>query len=126
MANKEKAAALIESIETGNPGPAEYINPDKYIQNTLAVGDGLAGFADVMKQLPEGSACAKVVRMYDKNHMVLGEVNFVLAVSEGQFLGRHVAFYDLFRTESQKMIEKFDIIEEIPTEDMWKNSNGKF
>lgn len=251
-ANSEKAAALIESIETGNPEPVGYINPNKYIQHNLAVGDGLAGFAEVMKQLPEGSARARVVRafqdgdyavthteydffgpkigfdifrfenglivehwdnlqevatstasgrsqtdgatqvrdhartdankqlvaglvqdvlmganpaqiteyisttqymqhnpavpdglaplgealevmakagtpmVYTKNHMILGEGNFVLAVSEGQFLGKHVAFYDLFRIESGKVVEHWDTIEEIPAREQWKNSNGKF
>lgn len=252
LSNREKAKALIESIETGDPEPIAYINPDKYIQHNLAVGDGLAGFAEVMKQLPEGSARAKVVRafqdgdyvfthteynffgpkigfdifrfenglivehwdnlqevattnasgrtqidgttsisdidmtetnkklvaglmadvfmgadpdkivdyistekylqhnpavadglgplgealqemakagtpmVYSKNHLILGEGNFVLAVSEGQFLGRHVAFYDLFRIESGKIVEHWDTIEEIPAESDWKNSNGKF
>lgn len=252
LSNKEKAKALVESIETGNPEPIGYINPDKYIQHNLAVGDGLTGFAEVMKQLPEGSARAKVVRhfqdgeyafthteynffgpkigfdifrfenglivehwdnlqeiatktasgrtqsggttqltdldrteankklvagliedvligakpdkiteyistekylqhnpavadglgplgealeamakagtpmVYTANHMILGEGNFVLAVSEGQFLGKHVAFYDLFRIESGKVVEHWDAIENIPAKEQWKNSNGKF
>jgi len=252
LSNKDKARALIESIETGNPEPAGYINPEKYIQHNLAVGDGIAGFAEVMQQLPEGSGRARVVRafedgdyafthteydffgakigfdifrfedglivehwdnlqplsastasgrsqidgateitdldkteqnkalvaglmadvffgadpgkiteyvstekylqhnpavadglgalgealqtmaeagtpmMYTQNHMILGEGNFVLAVSEGQFLGKHVAFYDLFRIESGKIVEHWDTIEEIPAETEWKNNNGKF
>ena len=51
---------------------------------------------------------------YSKNHMILGEGNFVLAVSEGLFLGNHVAFYDLFRIEDGKIVEHWDTIEEIP------------
>lgn len=252
LSNRDKAKALIESIETGNPEPVGYINPNKYIQHNLAVADGLGGFAEVMKQLPEGSARAKVVRafqdgeygfthteynffgpkigfdifrfenglivehwdnlqeiatqtasgrtqidgsvkitdldktdankklveglmadvfmgadpgkiaeyistetylqhnpavpdglgplgealeamakagtpmVYTKNHMILGEGDFVLAVSEGQFLGKHSSFYDLFRIESGKIVEHWDTIEEIPARDKWKNSNGKF
>lgn len=252
LSNKEKAKALIESIETGNPEPVDYINPNKYIQHNLAVGDGLAGFGEVMKQLPEGSARANVVRafhdgdyvfthteynffgpkigfdifrfenglivehwdnlqeiatktasgrtqidghtqitdldktaankklvkgfvadvlmganpgkiteyistekylqhnpavpdglgplgdaleamaksgtpmVYTQNHMVLGEGNFVLAASEGQFLGKHVSFYDLFRIESGKIVEHWDTIEDIPAKSAWRNSNGKF
>lgn len=252
LSNKQKAVALLTSIETGDPTPASYINPNKYIQHNLMVADGLEGFGEVLKQLPEGSAKAKVARAfqdgdyvfthteynffgpkigfdifrfedgkivehwdnlqeiitetasgrsqidgpteatdldktdankslvkgfvedilkggdpsritdyistekyyqhnpsvadgldalgkalqemakagmpmtYTQNHMILGEGSFVLTVSEGQFLGKHVAFYDLFRIEDQKIVEHWDIIEEIPPRENWKNSNGKF
>lgn len=252
MSNKEKVVALLTSIETGDPKPAGYINPDKYIQHNLMVGDGLAGFGEVLKQLPAGSARARVVRafedgdyvfthteynffgpkigfdifrfenglivehwdnlqmivaetasgrtqidgaaqsidvdktdankalveglfrdvfmgadpgriteyisteqyiqhnpgvpdgldalgraleamakagtpmVYTENHMILGEGDFVIAASEGQFLGKHVAFYDLFRIENGKIVEHWDTIEEIPTKDKWMNNNGKF
>jgi len=64
LSNKEKVVALLTSIETGDQQPVSYINPDKYIQHNLMVGDGLAGFGEVLKQLPEGSAKAKVVRAF--------------------------------------------------------------
>ena len=252
LPEKEKAVALIRSIETGDPAPAGYIHPERYIQHNLAVGDGIEGFAAVLKQLPPGSAKAKVVRAfqdgdtvvthtaydffgpkigfdifrfengrivehwdnlqpvaeatasgrsqidgptavtdlertaankalvegfvadvlqgahpekitnyidpgrydqhnpavadglaalgkalgemaaagtpltYTHNHMIVGQGNFVLAVSEGRFLGRHVAFYDLFRIEDQKIVEHWDTIEAIPPREQWKNGNGKF
>jgi len=252
LSHKDKAVALIESIESGAPGPVGYINPKKYIQHNLAVPDGLAGFGAVLQKLPKGSARAKVVRafqdgdyavshtkynffgpkigfdifrfengkivehwdnlqpiaaktasgrsqidgpskvvdldkteankklvkgfvndvllganpgkitayispdkylqhnpavgdgldalgkalaamakagapmVYAKNHMILGQGNFVLAVSEGQFLGKHSAFYDLFRVESGKIVEHWDTIETIPPKSEWKNRNGKF
>jgi predicted SnoaL-like aldol condensation-catalyzing enzyme len=252
LSNKEKVVALLTSIETGDPQPVAYINPNKYIQHNLMVGDGLAGFGDVMKQLPRGSAKAKVVRafqdgdyvfahteynffgpkigfdifrfengqivehwdnlqeivtetasgrsqidgpteaidpdktaenksliqgfvedilkggnpskimeyisiekylqhnpavadgldalgkalqamaeagtpmIYTQNHMLLGEGDFVLSVSEGQFLGKHIAFYDLFRVEGGKIVEHWDTIEEILIKEAWKNDNGKF
>ncbi len=252
LSNKEKTVALLTSIETGDPKPVSYINPNKYIQHNLMVGDGLEGFGAVMKQLPQGSAKARVMRafqdgdyvfthteynffgpkigfdifrfeegmivehwdnlqeiaaesasgrtqidgvteagdldqteankalveefvrdvlmganpgrvtefisteqylqhnpavadgldalgkaleamanagtpmVYTENHMVLGEGNFVLSVSEGQFLGKHVAFYDLFRIEKGKLVEHWDTIEEILPKDKWMNGNGKF
>jgi predicted SnoaL-like aldol condensation-catalyzing enzyme len=252
LSNKEKAIALLTSIETVDPEPVSYINPDNYIQHNLMVGDGIAGFGEVLKQLPEGSAKVKVVRafqdgdyvfthteynffgpkigfdifrfenglivehwdnlqeitpknpsgrtqidgptkvvdldktesnkaivkgfvrdvlmganpgkiteyvsteeylqhnpavadglealgkaleamakagtpmVYTENHMILGEGDFVLSVSEGQFLGNHVAFYDLFRIDNGKIVEHWDTIEEIPPRDKWMNDNGKF
>ena len=254
LSNKEKAVALVTSIETGNPTPISYINPNKYIQHNLAVSDGLQGFAEAMQHVPEGSAKANVVRafedgdyvvthtqynffgpkagfdifrfengqivehwdnlqevapvnasgrsqfdgakevadlektstnkaivsnfvetilikgdlaqigkfigekdedylqhnpnvadglsglstalaalakqgmpmIYKENHKILGAGNFVLAVSEGEFLKKHVAFYDLFRLKNGKIVEHWDTVEAIPAEADRKNNNGKF
>ena len=58
---------------------------------------------------------------------VVGEGNFVLTVSEGKFgKGDHVAYYDLFRVEEGKIVEHWDIIQTIPAQSEWQNSNGKF
>ena len=250
----EKAVSLIRSIESGDSAPVAYINPDKYIQHNLAVGDGLAGFGAVLQALPAGSAKADVKRafqdgeyvvlhtdyhffgpkvgfdvfrfeegvivehwdnlaeksepnpsgrtqvdgpteirdlnktavnkqvvssfvetilikgemdkitdyigteeqdylqhntmvgdglnalgaalgalaeqgmpmVYTQNHKVLGQGNFVLSISEGQFLKEHVAFYDLFRLQNGKIVEHWDTIETIPEKAEWKNGNGKF
>ena len=253
LTNKEKAVALIESIETGAREPAGYINPNKYIQHNLGVGDGIAGFGAVLANAPEGGFKAKVIRAfqdgdyvflhtkydffgpkagfdvfrfenglivehwdnlseitppnpsgrtqfdgtteitdldktaankkvvesfvnevllegkmdnlttlvnptnylqhnsavadgldglgaalkyfaenglvmeYDKTHKILGEGNFVLAMSEGKFgKGDHVAYYDLFRLENGQIVEHWDVIQNIPVESEWKNTNGKF
>jgi predicted SnoaL-like aldol condensation-catalyzing enzyme len=254
VSNKQKAVELISSIETGAHEPVGYINPNKYIQHNLAVGNGLAGFGEVMSHLPEGSAKARVKRAlqdgdyvvthteydffgpkagfdvfrfedgqivehwdnlqeiapanpsgrtqfdgpvdvtdldkteankaivadfvdtilmqgdmaqigkfigpadqdylqhntavadglnglgaalqalaeqgmpmtYTANHKILGEGNFVLSISEGQFLNKHVAFYDLFRVDNGMIVEHWDTIEAIPAQSEWKNSNGKF
>ena len=249
---KEKVIELLKSIETGDAKPVGYINPNKYIQHNLAVGDGLAGFGEVLSQLPKGSAKVEVIRAfedgdyvfthtkynffgekagfdifrfenglivehwdnlqeiakesvsgrtqfdgtteiidkdktevnkklvknfvndillgnnpnkitdyistekylqhnpnvadgleglgkaleelakagmpmkYTENHMILGEGNFVLSVSEGEFMKKHVSFYDLFRIENGKIVEHWDTIEEIPEKSNWKNNNGKF
>ncbi|WP_293266235.1 hypothetical protein [Neptunomonas sp.] len=250
----DKAVSLIRSIETGDQAPVAYINPEKYIQHNLAVGDGLAGFGAVLQALPKGSAKADVKRafqdgeyvvlhtnynffgpkvgfdifrfeeglivehwdnlaektepnpsgrtqldgpteirdldktlvnkqiiagfvetilikgemdkitdyigteeqnylqhnaaigdglgalgaalgalaeqgvpmVYTQNHKILGQGNFVLSISEGQFLNEHVAFYDLFRLEGGKIVEHWDTIETIPAKADWKNENGKF
>ncbi|OEE57396.1 hypothetical protein A1OO_16420 [Enterovibrio norvegicus FF-33] len=254
LSNKDKAVALISSIETGDHGPIAYINSDKYIQHNLAAADGLDGFGELMAMLPEGSAKADVKRafqdgdftvthteydffgpkvgfdvfrfengqivehwdnlqaiapanpsgrtqldgstaitdldktgankaivadfvktilmegnmarmndfidhgedayiqhnsavgdglealgtalgalaeqgmpmVYSTNHKILGEGNFVLAISEGTFLNQDVAFYDLFRLDNGKIVEHWDVIENIPPRSDWKNDNGKF
>lgn len=254
LTNRDKAVAVISSIETGDPVAVSYINPEHYVQHNLAVADGLAGFAAVLQQLPKGSAKAQVKRtiqdgdyvalhteynffgeqagfdifrfeeglivehwdnlqpvaapnpsgrtqfdgatevtdlektaankslvsefvqtiliqgkmaeigrfigdkeddyiqhnvavadglqglgvalkalaeagmpmVYQQNHLVIGEGNFVLSVSEGQFMQQHVAFYDLFRLEQGKIVEHWDTIETILPKSESKNDNGKF
>ena len=254
LSNQEKAVAVISSIETGDVKAINYINPHKYVQHNLAVKDGLAGFGEVLHQLPKGSAKAQVKRVFSdgaytvthteynffgpkvgfdifkfedgkivehwdnlqaiapvnpsghsqldgptkvtdidktsenkalvsdfvntilingdmakignfispkkggyiqhnsviaddlsglgdalgelakmnmpmivtKNHMILGEGNFVLSINEGTFMNKHVSFYDLFRVENGKIVEHWDTIENIPAESEWKNNNGKF
>jgi predicted SnoaL-like aldol condensation-catalyzing enzyme len=63
---------------------------------------------------------------YDRIHHVLGEGNFVLAISEGSFAGNPTSFYDLFRVEDGRIAEHWDTIEAIPPRSEWKNANGKF
>ena len=99
-------------------GPAE----GDYIQHNPGIGDGLENLGAALGEL----ARQGVPLRYSKNHKILGEHNFVLAVSEGEFLGEHVSFYDLFRVENGLIVEHWDTVEVIPPESEWKNSNGKF
>ncbi len=100
-----------------------YINPTKYLQHNPAVADGLDGFGAAMKYFAENG----LVMEYTKLHKVLGEGNFVLAMSEGKFgKGEHTAFYDLFRLEDGLIVEHWDVIQGIPEKADWKNENGKF
>jgi len=253
LTNKEKAVAVLNSIESGNPKAISYINSSHYTQHNLAVGDGLAGFGEVLQALPKGSAKVKVVRAFEdgnyvftqtdynffgpkvgfdvfrfdkglivehwdnlitkadkpnpsghtqldgvltvtdldktaenkalvsdfvntvlvkgeyqkmsqffdgdnyiqhnpaiadglsglgkaidemaqhgikmtftKVHKVLGEGNFVLTISEGEFAGKATSYYDLFRVENGKIAEHWDVMETILPKSEWKNTNGKF
>jgi len=250
---KDQVAKLLKSIETGDAAPITYVNPNKYIQHNLAVGDGLSGFGAVLQQLPAGSAKVKTVRLlqdgeyvvahtvynffgpkigfdvfrfengkivehwdnlqttpdqpnpsgrtmtdgatevadlektdsnkalvtafvndvlvsgkldklpgyfdgdnylqhnpaiadglsglgaalkamadqgitmkYTRVHKVLGQGNFVLVISEGEFAGKSTSFYDLFRVHQGKIAEHWDTMEAIPAHADWKNPNGKF
>ncbi len=110
-------------INHQNDKMTTYINPTKYLQHNPAVGDGLDGFGAAMKYFAENG----LVMEYDKLHMMMGEGNFVLAVSEGKFgKGEHAAFYDLFRLEDGQIVEHWDVIAPIPPKAEWKNDNGKF
>lgn len=124
-ANKAVVKGFIDDVLLGHQFDrlAEFINPETYLQHNPAVADGLDGFGAAMKYFQDNG----LVMEYTKNHLLLGEGNFVLAVSEGKFgPGEHTAYYDLFRLEDGKIIEHWDVIAPIPPQSEWKNENGKF
>lgn len=100
MTNKDKVVALLQSIETGNPTPVGYINPEKYIQHNLAVGDGLAGFGAVMAHAPEGGFKVQVVRAFEDG-------DYVFTQSIYDFFGPKIGF-DIFRFEDGLIVEHWD------------------
>lgn len=95
---------------------------DHYVQHNPQIADGLSGLGQALDAMARQGLTMK----YDRVHRVLGEGNFVLTMSEGQFAGEDVAFYDLFRVEAGKIAEHWDVIERIPPRDQWKHANGKF
>ena len=99
-----------------------YFNGNAYIQHNPAIADNLDGLGKALADM----AAAGLKMVYTTNHKILGEGNFVLSVSEGEFCGRYVAFYDLFRVEDGFIAEHWDAIEDIPAREAWKNDNGKF
>jgi predicted SnoaL-like aldol condensation-catalyzing enzyme len=101
---------------------AGYYDGDNYIQHNPNIGDGLSGLGKALGDM----AKAGITMKYSQIHQVLGEGNFVLVVSEGNFAGKPSAFYDLFRVQSGKIAEHWDTIETIPARTEWKNANGKF
>lgn len=107
VSNKEKAIAVLSSLETGDQNVIGYINPEKYIQHNLAVGDGLAGFGEVMKHAPEGGFKAKVVRAFEDGDYVFTHTIY-------DFFGPKVGF-DVFRFEDGKIVEHWDnLLEQKP------------
>lgn len=105
LTNKEKAIAVVSSIETGDTSAIAYIDPTNYTQHNLSVGDGLEGFGEVLKQLPKGSAKANVKRAYQDG-------DFVFLHTEYNFFGSKVGF-DVFRFEDGKIVEHWDNLAEI-------------
>jgi len=123
-ANKALVKEMVDQVFIGGKFDTvtNYISPETYDQHNPAVPDGLEALGKALADL----AAAGTPMVYEKNHLVLGEGNFVLTVSEGQFLGNHSSFYDLFRIADGKVVEHWDAIEPIPPRSEWKNDNGKF
>ncbi|WP_299049595.1 hypothetical protein [uncultured Polaribacter sp.] len=122
--NKELVKDFVNTVlvNSGFDKMGNYFDGDNYIQHNSMIGDGLSGLGKALEKMAKNG----ITMVYEKNHIVLGEGNFVLAVSEGQFAGKHTSFYDLFRIENGKIAEHWDVMETIAPTTEHKNSNGKF
>ncbi len=123
-ANKQLVRDFVEHIfvDVDLDKFSNYFDGNKYIQHNPHRTDGASALGDKLREAARHGTPLKL----DKIHRVLGEGNFVLTVSEGQFAGKHTAFYDLWRVENGKIAEHWDTVEAIPEKEEWKNSNGKF
>lgn len=101
---KQQVLELLKSIETGDPRPLAYINPDKYIQHNLGAPDGLAGLKSLLQSLPKGTAKVNTVRVYQDG-------DFVFAHTEYDFFGPKTGF-DVFRFENGRIVEHWDNLQE--------------
>ncbi|MEO1263857.1 MAG: nuclear transport factor 2 family protein [Bacteroidota bacterium] len=123
QANKEMIGKLLDDILYGkNPAKiTDYISTETYHQHNPAIRDGLDGVQEAFQYLIENNDMFQ----YKKLHKVIGEGNFVLTINEGEWHGKGHVFYDLFRVENGKAVEHWDVIQEIPTENL-ANENGMF
>jgi len=122
-ANKKLVSEFVNALVTGDfaklPG---FFDGDNYVQHNSQIADGLSGLGAGLKALADAGITMRIT----KNHMIYGEGNFVLAVSEGEFGGKPTAFYDLFRVQNGKIAEHWDVISTILADDKSANKNGKF
>lgn len=102
MTNKEKAIALLKSIETGASEPIAYINAENYKQHNLTVADGLDGFGAAVAQLANFPEKAKVntVRAFEDG-------DYVILQTDYNFFGPKAGF-DIFRFEDGLIVEHWD------------------
>lgn len=122
--NKQIAANFVKDVLVGeNPDNlTSYFNGNEYIQHNTGIADGLDGLGAALAAYAEQG----IEMIYTNTPIIVGQGNFVLAVSEGTLGGTPTAFYDMWRIENGKIIEHWDIIETIPDKDTWANDNGKF
>lgn len=97
----------------------DYLDPI-YLQHNPNVDDGLEALGAFIGNLQEQG----ISFGYTKIHNVVAEGDFVLTQNEGDFGGAPTVFYDLFRIENGKIIEHWDVIQEIPAE--MAHDNGMF
>lgn len=103
---KQQVYDLLKSIETGETGPVAFINSNQYTQHNLNAKDGLAGFGELLAQLPPNSARVKTVRIFQDG-------DYVFAHTDYNFFGPKIGF-DIFRFENGKIVEHWDNLQEKP------------
>ncbi|WP_428740958.1 nuclear transport factor 2 family protein [Tenacibaculum sp.] len=120
--NKEIVTNFVNDVLFGKAPEkiTNYISTEEYLQHNPMIKDGLEGLGEAINYLTSQNNMFK----YQKLHKVLGEGNFVLTMSEGEWYGKAQAFYDLFRLKNNKIVEHWDVVQEIPQE--MAHTNGKF
>ncbi len=97
----------------------EFISTETYIQHNPQFTDGIDGFVAAIEALaPQG-----ITLVYNARHRTVAEGEFVLVQSDGE-VSRPVVYYDLFRVEGGKIVEHWDVIQDIPAE--IPHDNGLF
>lgn len=122
--NKAKLTAAFDVFINGTPEEAyatlqSTFHAD-YTQHNPDGSDGIEGF------LAAQTSAEVVPRwQFTKLHKLIGEGNYVLAISEGNHVGVHSVFYDLVRFEDGKVAAHWDVIQAVPTEGL-ANDNTMF
>jgi predicted SnoaL-like aldol condensation-catalyzing enzyme len=110
------------SFRVGGKKLESYCNERNCIQHYHLFADNLNGLYSGSQELAKQGLAPKLNQV----HMVLGEGNFVLLLTEGSLGDHPMSSYDLYRIQVSKIAEHWDTIEPIPPSSEWKNSNGKY
>src|SRR5260370_9342311 len=94
---KQQVIDLLKSLETKDPVPLAYVNPNKYIQHNLQVGPGPAGVAALIKNMPP-DASVNTIRVFEDG-------DYVFAHTQYNFFGPRIGF-DIFRYEDSLIVER--------------------
>ncbi|WP_425236347.1 nuclear transport factor 2 family protein [Ulvibacterium sp.] len=111
LGKTEENKALVERFVSEVLIPEDFAKMNHYISNGLyhqhnpLVKDG----PEALKEVISASGLKN-----HKIHRVVGEGNFVLTQCEGLWNEKPVAIYDLFRVDKDKIVEHWDVIQEIP------------
>lgn len=113
---------MTDVLQNGQLGKlTDYISTTTYIQHNPKIGDGLDGLEAYIGSLAEQGH----TMVYETIHNIIGCGNFVAAMSKMTLAGADMAVIDLFRVDDGRIVEHWDVMEEITPEDSWVNS-GKF
>lgn len=122
-ANKAIIQGFVDDILIGgqNDKITDYISTEQYDQHNPLVRDGLDGFGAFLGEMAANGQTMDYVKV----HRLIGQGNFVVTFSQVKMDGYDWAFFDIFRLKDGKIVEHWDVQEQIGPKETWKNS-GKF
>jgi predicted SnoaL-like aldol condensation-catalyzing enzyme len=120
-ASRALAEAFVDAVLIGGQYDRlpEFISTESYVQHNSQIADGLDGLGAAVAALAKQG----ISMTYNARHLTVAEGEFVLIQSDGD-IGRPVVYYDLFRIDNGKIVEHWDVIQDIPAEML--HGNGMF
>lgn len=120
--NKKTVLAFYEElINQKNVDAAEKYMGKKYIQHNPQAADGVEGLRSYIQYLREQYpySHAEIKRVFAEGNYVVLHVNTKLVPNT-----RGLAIVDIFRLDAGKIVEHWDVIQEVPEKSA--NENGMF
>ncbi|MDI2112521.1 nuclear transport factor 2 family protein [Commensalibacter nepenthis] len=103
-------------------GFERYSDGTTFYQHSPDIGDGVQPVINFLEQLKaDGTALH-----YDKIHRTVADGQFVLTHSEGSIAGARHAYFELWRVENGKIIELWDSIPAVPSDEDAVHNYGIF
>lgn len=119
--NKELVTSFVETVFIKGQFNrlSDFYHPE-IVQHNPFIDNTVPGLLRGIEQLQKQGRSIQIKKIFK----VLGEGNFVLVCSEGEFAGKHTAFFDLFRMNNNIIMEHWDVLQEIP--EKMAHDNGFF
>ena len=119
--NKALAKSFVETVLIKGQFDKilDYYQPG-IIQHNPFIDNSVQGLIKGIEDLQKQGITIEIQKIWN----VFGEGNFVLVCSEGLFAGKPTAFFDLFRMENGKVVEHWDVLQDIP--EKLAHENGFF
>lgn len=119
--NKELVTSFVETVFIKGQFNrlSDFYHPE-IVQHNPFIDNTVPGLLRGIEELQKQGRSIQIKKIFK----VLGEGNFVLVCSEGEFAGKHTAFFDLFRMNNNIIMEHWDVLQEIP--EKMAHDNGFF
>lgn len=101
----------------------KFTRPDgSFTQHSGDIADGVTNMVEFLEELKQDDAALT----YNTLHRTVADGNFVLTHSEGSISGERHSFFELWRIEDGHVVELWDAIMPVPSDDKLEHQHGAF